>query len=392
MDANATTQPAPSAAAPGLGAAIARAAALARPAAAAADARARLDAAVVAAVTEAGFARHFVPRRWGGTEGTFTELLDAAAQLGESCPSTAWCATLWAWHGRFAAVLPERGQRELWARGPDTRIAATVVPPAGQAGKVPGGWRVTGRWRFASGVDHADWLLVSTPDPRGAQHGPLVLALPRQQARIAAPWNGVGLRGTGSHDIALDGAEVPEHRAFSLPLLLRGDMRPGRARCHAVPPELAAGQLMCAPALGAARRALAVWTGQATARAAEGPAALAMPIWEALARATAELDAAALLLRQGTRRADRETVVTPELTARARCEAALAAEMITTAVERLFRTGGTHAGDASGELQRAWRDVHTATAHAALRLGPAAQDYGLAVAGRAKAAGEPAMG
>ncbi|MFI9721932.1 oxidoreductase [Streptomyces sp. NPDC052396] len=402
MDANTAIQPASSAApsgsgasgsrASGLGAAAARAAVVAAPAASAADAGARLDAAVVAAVTEAGFARHFVPGRWGGTEGTVTELFDAAVQLAGSCPSTAWCATLWAWHGRFAAVLPEQGQRELWAHGPDARISATVVPPAGQAEQTPGGWRVTGRWRFASGVDHADWLLVTTPGPSGTQHGPLVLAVPRRQARIAAPWDALGLRGTGSHDIALDEAEVPAHRAFPLARLLGGDTRPGVPRCHAAPPELAAGLLMCASALGAARRALTVWTGLVAARAAEAPAPYAAPVWEALARSTAELDAARLLLREGARRADQEPVITPELTARARCEAALAAEMTTTAVQRLFRTGGSHAGNAPGELQRAWRDVHTATAHAALRLGPAAQSYGLAVAARTQPGEEPAMG
>lgn len=348
--------------------------------AAAADLTGRLAARTVDAITEAGFPRHFVPRRWGGDEGGFTELFDSIAELAESCTSTGWCAMLWAWHGRLAAALPEEGQRELWGKTPDARISSAIMPPTGTAEPVPGGRRVSGTWRFASGVEHADWLLVATPDPHGSA-GPLVFAVPRGEVGITNSWNAVGLRGTGSHDVVLDAVRVPEHRCFALADLVRGDPAPGRARCHAVPPELGAGLLLCAPALGAARHALAVWTGAVAGRAVGGPAAVAAPVWEALARSATELDAAGLLLREAARRADHDPV-TAAAVARARRDAAVAAESVTAAVERLFRTGGSHAGDASGGLQRAWRDVHTVTSHAALRLGPAAEAYGAAVTTR----------
>src|SRR3954447_19495992 len=88
--------------------------------AAAADRDRRLAPAVVTALKEAGFARHFVPRRWGGREGAFADLITATARIAEQCPSAAWCGMLWAAHGRFAARLPEQGQRELWGSGPNT--------------------------------------------------------------------------------------------------------------------------------------------------------------------------------------------------------------------------------------------------------------------------------
>ncbi|WP_432002434.1 acyl-CoA dehydrogenase family protein [Streptomyces sioyaensis] len=357
----------------------ARAADVASRAGAVAERERRIDVRTVQALTEAGFARHFVPRRWGGGEGAFTELFDAAVEVAEGCASAAWCGVLWAGHGRFAAFLPEEGQRDLWEESPDVRISAAVVPPAGSAESVPGGWRVQGNWRFASGVDHADWLLVAVPEPREAGAQVLVLAVPREELRIVDSWNSVGLRGTGSHEVVLRSAFVPERRSFEMGRMMNGDARLGRARCYAAPAQLVGGVLMMAPALGAARRALRVWSDLVVGKAAKGAADFAVPVWEALARSSAELDAAALLLREVARRADREPRAEGGV-AHGRRDAAVAAELVVTAVERLFRTGGSHGGCAEGELQRAWRDVHTATGHAALRLGSAAEAYGRATA------------
>ncbi|MER7912639.1 acyl-CoA dehydrogenase family protein, partial [Streptomyces sp. NPDC096068] len=92
----------------------------------------RLTAEIAGALSRAGFARHFVPERWGGGAGTFGHLLDASAELAETCASTAWCATLFAAHGRLAAYLPEEGRRDLWGASPDVRVAQ------GERGPLPG--------------------------------------------------------------------------------------------------------------------------------------------------------------------------------------------------------------------------------------------------------------
>ncbi|MFG2095422.1 oxidoreductase [Streptomyces sp. NPDC048612] len=346
---------------------------------AAAERERRIGALTAQALTEAGFARHFVPQRWGGGEGAFTELFDATVEVAEGCASAAWCGALWAGHGRFAAFLPEEGQRDLWGESPDVRISAAVVPPAGSAEPVDGGWRVQGTWRFASGVDHADWLLVAVPEPCETGGQALVFAVPREELRIVDSWNSVGLRGTGSHEVVLRSVIVPERRSFGMARMMSGDALPGRARCYAAPAQLVGGVLMMAPALGAARRALRVWSELVVGKAAKGTADFAVPVWEALARSSAELDAAALLLRDVVCRADAEPRAEGGV-AHGRRDAAVAAELVVNAVERLFRTGGSHGGHAEGELQRAWRDVHTATGHAALRLGAAAEAYGRATA------------
>lgn len=356
-----------------------RAAAVAFRGAAAAERDRRIDACTAQALTEAGFARHFVPRRWGGGEGAFTDVFDATVEVAEGCASAAWCGVLWAGHGRFAAFLPEEGQRDLWGESPDVRISAAVVPPAGRADPVAGGWRVQGNWCFASGADHADWLLVAVPEPRGAGGQTMILAVPREEVQIVDSWNSVGLRGTGSHEVALRSVFVPERRSFDMARMMSGDAELCGAGCYAAPAQLIGGVLLAAPALGAARHALRVWSDLVVGKAAKGAADFAVPVWEALARSSAELDAAELLLREAARRADGEPRAEGGV-AYGRRDAAVAAELVVNAVERLFRTGGSHGSKVEGELQRAWRDVHTATGHAALRLGAAAEAYGRATA------------
>lgn len=132
-----------------------------------ADSGRRLAPEVVAELTATGLARHFVPRRWGGREGTFTDLLHEAAAVGEACTSAAWVAMLWAVHGRYAALLPEEGQQRVWGASPDVRISAALMPPAGQAEPAPDGWRLTGTWGCVSGVDSAEWMLAAAPGTTG---------------------------------------------------------------------------------------------------------------------------------------------------------------------------------------------------------------------------------
>ncbi|MGW8948772.1 acyl-CoA dehydrogenase family protein [Streptomyces sp. NPDC055709] len=375
----------------------------------------RLTDATADALVTAGFARHFVPRRWGGGEGTFGDVLRASATVGESCASAAWCAVLWAAHGRFAAFLPEEGQKEIWGAGPDVRIAAAVVPPAGHAARVAGGWLLHGEWGLASGVDHADWVLLAAPEydapaaaendapaapeydasaaaqndapgvpdndaaggpERGAPAGPArVFAVPRSAVAVHDTWNSAGLRGTGSNTVVLEATVVPDSRSAPLSALLAGDRREGASRCYAAPAHLAGGLMFCGPALGAARRALAAWSDWARTAAPGGTRPLDGPsAQERLARSAAEIDAVELMLSEAAGRAD-TGALTPEAVARNRRDAAVAADWLATAVDRLFRTGGAHLRDADGDLHRYWADVLTVASHGALRLEPAAEAY-----------------
>ncbi|MCX5562400.1 acyl-CoA dehydrogenase family protein [Streptomyces sp. NBC_00038] len=334
----------------------------------------RLTPGTVAALEAAGFARHFVPRRWGGEEGTFGEVFRAAAAVGEGCASAAWCAVLWAAHGRFASLLPEEGQKEIWGEGPDVRIAAALMPRSGSASRTPGGWLLHGEWDLASGVESAHWILLVAPEATEPDRPARLFAVPRSLVTVHDTWNATGLRATGSNTVLLDATVVPDTRSIPFARLLAGDDT-GAPRCHAAPAHLAGGLMFCAPAVGAARRALAVWTRWARAAAPGDVRPLDRPsVQERLARSAAEIDAAELMLRTAAERADTEPI-TQQAVAVNRRDAAVAVDWLATAVDRLFRTGGAHLRDADGELHRHWTDVLTVASHGALRLEPAAEAF-----------------
>ncbi|MFF6790336.1 acyl-CoA dehydrogenase family protein [Streptomyces filamentosus] len=329
------------------------------------------------ALTGAGFARHFVPRRLGGSGGSFTELVHATALVGEECPSAAWWGVLQALHGRLAALLPEAAHTDLWGAGPDVPVAAAVVPAAGELRPVPGGHLLSGRWEFASGVDHAEWVLLASTARTGDGPRPLVAVVSRRDVRVVEPWDGGGLRGTGSHAVAVDDAFVPEHRTAGREVLAPGRRDPGLDRCHALPYPLVTSLLMTLPALGAARGALRAWTGTALGRTTP----LGEPLLgtgtaqDVLARSSGETDAAQLLLERAARRADEAPLDDLPVAANQR-DAAVALDMLVGAVERLVRHGGARAQRADSPLHRYWRDVHTVAAHGAVQLAPAAAAYG----------------
>jgi two-component flavin-dependent monooxygenase len=331
-----------------------------------AEAQRRLDPAVIRAIVDAGFARYFVPAAWGGdADGArFTELLDAVVAIGARCPSTAWIASLTASLGRMAAYLPDEGQAELWADGPDPLIVGALMP-LGRAEPVDGGWRLRGRWPFVSAVDASDWALVcgmAGPEAR-------FFAVPRTSYAIEDTWFNVGMRATGSNTLSVDDVVVPEARSFR-----RDDLAAGRsvsahatAAAHAVPLRAANGLSFAAPVLGAARGALQSWSGYAASKPA--------PLSEVtLARSAGEIDAAQLLLERAAGLADQGSA-TDRVIARNTRDCALAVDVLVTAVDRLFRSAGTSGQSATNALQRFWRDANVAATHVVLKFEPAAALY-----------------
>ncbi|MEW2291324.1 acyl-CoA dehydrogenase family protein [Streptomyces sp. NPDC006743] len=341
--------------------------------------RRRLTADIADSLVEAGFARHFVPRRWEGAAGTFTALLTSVRVVAESCASTAWCAALYASNARLAAYLPEEGQRELWADGPDVRIAAAVVPARGEAVRDGLGWRLTGAWPSVSGVDHAAWVLMGgwAEGPDGDREH-RVFAVPRGRVRVVDTWRTMGMRGTGSNTVEAEGVFVPAGHTAPLAALLAP--LPGGARCHTVPYPMIAGLVFAAPLLGAARGAQQAWL-ERTAGARDGAG---VPVREkegvraVLARSSGEIAAAQLLLERVAERADRtgESGVT---VGECRRDTALAAELCASAVDRLMRASGLGAAAEDDPLQRRWHDVVVGAGHATLAFEQAASAYGQAV-------------
>nr|AAD13564.1 oxygenase homolog [Streptomyces cyanogenus] len=359
-------------------------AALAGDQAARADETRRLDPDVMKVVLGRRFARHFVPVEHGGAAGTFTELTEALVTVGTACAASSWSASIVAGVGRMAGFLPAEGRAEVWKDGPDAVVVGSLAP-LGRAKAVPGGWRLSGTWPSISVVDFSDWALVRAVVADSEGQALRVFVVPRAGYEIQDTWSNVGMRATGSNTLVVDDVFVPDARTFEGDDLFQGRPRSSSAACHSVPLQAVNGLSFAAPALGAARGALAVWSDYATAKFRSAPREPGGPgisrgfYATTLARAAGEIDMAYLLLDRAGRVADRGAGVTPLEAPRNTRDCALAVETSVTAVNRIFAAAGTSGHSTASSLQRFWRDANAAATHIGLQFEPAAMAYASAV-------------
>ena len=164
-----------------------------------------------------------VPRSHGGLELDLPSALEVIEALSRIDGSVGWTAMIAGGGSVFAPLLPRETYEQAYGGGPV--ILAGSIQPVGTAEAVGAGWRVNGRWPFASGCLHADWLggfCVMTkggeplPGPTGEDGPPMIrgFMLPAHHWRIEDTWHVAGLRGTGSHHIALEDTVVPAENFF----------------------------------------------------------------------------------------------------------------------------------------------------------------------------------
>ncbi|MFB7938282.1 acyl-CoA dehydrogenase family protein [Streptomyces sp. NPDC056049] len=328
--------------------------------ASAADRTRELAPEVVHALREDGPARHFVASRWGGAEGSFTDLTQAVLEVARGCPASGWLASLSAYAARFAAHLPTEGQRAIWGESADVLVAAGLIP-SGRARAVEGGWRLDGTWNYVSGGGHADWVLLCAAVPTAG--GPPELrffAVPRGEYLVRDTWDAIGMRATGSHTVVVDDVLVPQGFSFARAELFTGRCVPSDVPVHQVPFAAVAGLTFVGPAVGAALGMLDA-CGAALKGRKRTPAKEIQ-----LVRASGLIDSARLLVEENALLADTGEF-TPETLARAERNAAAAAELVGEAVTSLIRTAGTSGLSEAHPAQRFWRDATVAVSHVALQ-------------------------
>src|SRR5215510_2240848 len=179
-----------------------------------------------------GLFRFLQPKRFGGMELPFVAVVDIVAELARGCPSTAWnVGNLGAHHWILAYYEPET-QHEVWDANPDALIASSIALAAGRARRADGGFVVTGRWPFSSGVDNSEWNMLAVTvygdDDKTAVDWRLCL-VPKTDYEIIDTWDAMGMVGTGSKDIAVTERFVPERRALPLVRCRGGLEHPGAA-------------------------------------------------------------------------------------------------------------------------------------------------------------------
>ncbi|MCP5068806.1 MAG: flavin-dependent monooxygenase [bacterium] len=327
------------------------------------------------------------PKRWGGFELEPVSLIRACAELGAGCGSTSWCLGVLAVHNWMLGLYDEQAQEDVWGSDPETLLAASFAP-TGQAERVADGIRVSGRWSFASGCDASKWMMVGAVVP---SEGPIpdlqMFLVPQDEYRIDDNWHVSGLAGTGSKDIVIDGAVVPEHRSLSLVQALGGHS-PGRelyadSPLYRVPFGTMLLFALVGPALGLARGAYAAFVERARTRQitySVEKQSEQTPVHVLLGDATYQIDAVELLwerdLAEIAHMTREESDFSLENRARYKRDVGLGLRACQQVVGNLSGASGAHGIFLSSPIQRAFRDVHAMTTHAALDPTQAARTMG----------------
>jgi len=322
----------------------------------------RLPPEVVDALAQAGLFKALVPRDYGGGEHPVGELVDAVETVARVDGSAAWCAMIGATSGLIAAYLAPETARELFA---DPRaISAGIFAPFGKARAVEGGYRVTGRWPFASGCQHATHVMGGVMIAREGKPEMRSMVFAKEDVRVHDTWDVAGLRGTGSHDVEVEDAFVPEARTLSL---FGPPVHEGALYRQPLFGSLAAG--VAAVALGLARGALEELVTIAKTKRIGPERTMASrelvqrdvgAAWGMLDAAKATLVAA---IDANAREVERDGAASLKTRARLRLAACHATKECAKVVDLAYEHGGGAAIYATSSLQRAKRDVHVATQH-----------------------------
>jgi alkylation response protein AidB-like acyl-CoA dehydrogenase len=181
-----------------------------------------LPASLVRAMAAAGLFRVWIPQALGGFEVDLETNMRVVEEVAKADGAAGWNVMIAGTGGMFSAYLPPEAGREIY--GDPNAVTAGALAPKGRAVRDQGGYRLSGRWPLASGCHHATWMgggsfIFDGEAPRLDENGIPnlhIFMMPKSECEIIDTWHSAGLRGTGSHDFAVNDALVPADHAFSL--------------------------------------------------------------------------------------------------------------------------------------------------------------------------------
>ena len=341
------------------------------------DRERRLVPELAADMARAGMFRMLVPASLGGSELDFPDYLKIVDVFARANGSAAWCLNQNNVFATNSSRIPERTARRIWN---DPLAVVTNGPPTPDSLAVPvdGGYRLTGRWNFSSGIRHASWVaaLARVRDPQAIQ-GPMTdpdvgvtLLIPRDEVEILDVWNVTGLRGTGSFSFQVNDLFVPEIRSYGGDAPARND---GPIYVMSTVLMFAAG--FGTVALGIARSALDTAIELAGAKTPVMTKALLADLsttQRQIGLAEAQWAAARALLGEavaglwGEAQANRELSVDQRI--RLRLAGTHAIRTSADVVDAAYNLAGATAVFADNPIQRRFQDVHVITQQAQGRM------------------------
>ena len=337
---------------------------------------------VIEALKQTGIFRAFVPREFGGLEIDLDLFVSIGIAVSEACPSTGWITTFYMEHNWLLARFPEQLRQEVFGSQPYV-LAPGSVNPSGRAVVRGDHYELSGHWQFGTGVTHADWVLLSGMlDDEEKSPFPRLFMAPIDEVEVKDTWHVDGMSATGSRDIIADAIEIPEYRV-SLPQHVLDDPDRPRGYLERIPLRPMLSLTAAIPAVGCARRAVALFREHASQRTMFGTTKLQTEFAAThirLGRLATRTKMAEMLMRsvadELTRAGRGELDVGPSEVALLRTEVAEIVRMCRDIVRDVMEGSGAKAHFLDNELQRIHRDVHVIASHTVFDVDLVAADAG----------------
>lgn len=368
--------------------------------AAEADELGRLPESTVELLKQNGVAKILHPADFGGLEGSPVEFLRTLINIGSQNTSAAWVAGVVGVHAFELAQADRQLQADIWGpNGEDADVwTASPYAPFGRAVPVDGGYKFSGRWPFSSGTDHCQWVilggLITDESGEVIKGNPLRhFVIPRKDYEILQDtWDVAGLKGTGSKDVEIKDAFVPEHRVINSADLGSFDLakREGRydSPLYRMPFHIMFNSAISGATLSAAVGALGAATAYMRGRVTiQGIATKTDPRHLfVLSEASADIDASVMQFMSGVEEmweiAQEKGEIPIELRARTRRDQVRSVHRAVAAAEQLVKVAGGNALRGGTPINRFWRDVHMGSVHQANQEDPTYQNFGLSHMGQ----------
>lgn len=319
----------------------------------------------VADIKQAGFHRIMHPPIYGGMGYGMEVAAEVTMEIGRGCGATAWMVCQWAAHNFIVSMFSREAQDDYWKGTPDALCATASAQESADLQDVNGGTKISGRWRFSSGIDHADWVILMLPQGN--------FLIPKSDYSIADDWFVSGLLGSGSKTVVISDAFVPAYRRLPMEDLVMATNY-GSAHYEAPYYQLSSsiwGLLNVSPAIiGVALAILELFEERVLKRKdlqTQSPAYDRPGNQLRYAESSVEIDVARMLLRNlhaeltaTLKKGERLTLVDR---ARFRRDATYATKLCLQAAQRLFSAGDASAIYTAMPIQRFVRDLQAAALH-----------------------------
>ena len=346
------------------------------------------------ALKDAGFLRLMAPKRFGGLEADWRSNIESIAEVGRGCSSTSWIAATGLAGQWVMGCLPDDGQDEIFADGPDVLSTCVLQFWASSARQDGDDWIVSGRWPFSTGCLNHAWVGGGATIGEDDDGNPLVgyFVFPASQARIEPTWEVTGMAGTGSNTVVAEDVRVPSTRMIRYDHLLSNRYRSERNAGHRLWNTPASGVIFAGSLgtpMGIARNAMESFLERLPGRAitySQYTDQSAAPITHIeLARASCLQYTCEVLCAAVADTVDRKNAGGSEWSlierSKMRADGAMAVQLAREATQVLFENSGATGIKEDVVVQRCLRDINALSVHALLHKNNNFEIYGRVLTG-----------